>query len=220
DDMSQQPGAVSMQNFPADICVPLDHSLPRSLHQDLADQFFLGQMANQDRCSIDSKRYEVYVKQIEGDFAHPFHMMRKIRCGRDQNVLQYEQTQSNEIQRPQILELIHEHVEKFLRPSQDDRNADLNSVSHDEHRQRKDTEAKACDRHRVAGTVAYPHDQRAHHDHQRVIEKILFVINGSWLFHSIQLMENSRIVVFHDGLCWGTISTECDPGPETPRSLK
>src|SRR5215471_21056032 len=44
DDMRQYPGAVRMQNFQNHICFLSNHTLPRSLHQDFANQFPLDQM--------------------------------------------------------------------------------------------------------------------------------------------------------------------------------
>src|SRR5216684_3590794 len=70
DDMRQHPSAVRMHDFQSDICFFIDDSSPRGLHQDLADQFLLGQMVSQDGCSECSYRYEMYVKQTKGNFAH------------------------------------------------------------------------------------------------------------------------------------------------------
>src|SRR6266542_5006256 len=106
-----------MQDFQGDVCLCIDNSFPRGLHQHLADQFLLRQVVDQDGCSICGYGYEMRVKQPKGNCAHQVDMMREIRrCG-DKEVLQQEQAESDEPHSPQILELIHKHIENVLRPS-------------------------------------------------------------------------------------------------------
>src|SRR6266542_2361444 len=99
-----------MQDFQGDVCLCIDNSFPRGLHQHLADQFLLRQMVDQDGCSICGYGYEMRVKQPKGACAHEVEVMRKIRrCG-DQEVCQQEQAEGDEIHGRYILELIYEHI--------------------------------------------------------------------------------------------------------------
>src|SRR5206468_700270 len=110
---------------------------PRGLHQDLSDQFLFAQMVDQNGGSESGDEYEMDVKQIQSDFAQQFDMMRKIRSTGDQQVFQQQQAESDEIQRRQVLELVYEHMENFLRPSEDQRHSKFNAMPSYEHGERK-----------------------------------------------------------------------------------
>src|SRR2546430_10850265 len=68
-----------MHDFQSDVRLLIDDSLPRSLHQHIADHLLLAQMVNQNDGSERGDRQEMYVKQPESHVTHRFHMMRKIR---------------------------------------------------------------------------------------------------------------------------------------------
>src|SRR5712691_6045174 len=115
-----------MHDFQSDVRLLVDDSLPRGLHQDLADELLLAQMVDQDDGSECGDRQEMYVKQQKSYVAHRFHVMRETRRSRDEDVLQQEQSKGNEVWKTQILELVYEHAENVLRPSQNQRHAEFN----------------------------------------------------------------------------------------------
>src|SRR5262249_41395200 len=93
------------------------------------------------------------VKQPKGSCAHEVDVMRKIRRRGDQEVLQQEQAESDEPHKFQILELIQEHIEGVLRPSQDQGRSEFNAMPYDERGEHDGAQSKPDDRHYVAKTI-------------------------------------------------------------------
>jgi hypothetical protein len=173
-----------------------DGSPPCTVHQGFAHQVPLPQMRDQNDGPVRGNGNKMKIKKIQCTLSREFDPVRQVRCQQDQDIFQEQNAQSNEIYVPQILELVKNYVEGFLRPSKENGHRQFNTVSYPKSHKSKTTQGKPGRSHEVLPTIAKGNHQPAEANHQYIVKKIPFDITDPGFPDSIQLVKNSG-VCFH-----------------------
>ncbi len=103
-------------------------------------------------------------------------MMREIRRGADQQILQREQTQGDEIHQLQVSKLIYPQPKQFRRLSYDDRNSKGNAMPYDKCNNHKGAQDISNDGEKVGEAIGQAHHKCGDRRHQYIVNKVFLVV--------------------------------------------
>jgi hypothetical protein len=162
DDVRQHAGTPRVHNLKRYVGLFFHCSSPRRLHQDFTDQFPFEQMISQAHCPEDGYKDEVEKEKIKSNTPHQFDVVGKRRRFSYEQIFQHQQRDGNEIDWPEILDFVNQHVQNLVWLSQNHRGLDRDAVPRDESRKHEGTKGKPCDRHDASRPVGESDDNGAH----------------------------------------------------------